>query len=86
MTEKKSTTQQTPPTFEDALKRLETLAAEMESGKLALDDMLGAFSEGQKLIQFCNKKLNEVEKKIEALVKNPDGTLGPDTELFPDTH
>jgi len=54
--------------FEAALKRLEEIVAAMESGTMDLDKMIASFQEGQKLLQFCNVKLNEVEKKIEAIV------------------
>ena len=67
-------------TFEKALARLEEIAAEMESGELGLEKMVAAFEEGQKLVKLCSTKLNEVEKKIELLVKNADGSV--DTEPF----
>jgi exodeoxyribonuclease VII small subunit len=54
--------------FETALKRLESIVAAMESGELDLDKMISSFQEGQRLLQFCTVKLNEVEKKIEAIV------------------
>lgn len=66
--------------FEKALARLEEIAAEMESGELGLEKMVAAFEEGQKLVKLCSSKLNEVEKKIEMLVKNADGSVG--TEPF----
>ena len=66
--------------FEKALARLEEIAAEMESGELGLEKMVAAFEEGQKLVKLCSSKLNEVEKKIEMLVKKSDGTVG--TEPF----
>ena len=68
------------PSFEKALARLEEIAAEMESGELGLEKMVAAFEEGQKLVKLCSSKLNEVEKKIEMLVKKSDGTTG--TEPF----
>ena len=68
------------PSFEKALARLEEIAAEMESGELGLEKMVAAFEEGQKLVKLCSSKLNEVEKKIEMLVKNSDGSVG--TEPF----
>lgn len=58
-----------PLGFESALTRLETIAAEMESGQLGLEDMVKAFEEGQKLVKACSSKLNEVEKRIEMLVQ-----------------
>ena len=66
--------------FEKALERLEEIAAAMESGDLGLEKMVEAFEEGQKLVKLCSSKLNEVEKKIEMLVKNSDGSVG--TEPF----
>jgi len=61
--------------FEKALTRLEEIAAEMESGELGLEKMVAAFEEGQKLVKLCSSKLNEVEKKIEMLVKKSDGSV-----------
>ncbi|MDD2520676.1 MAG: exodeoxyribonuclease VII small subunit [Kiritimatiellae bacterium] len=61
--------------FEKALERLEEIAAAMESGDLGLEKMVEAFEEGQKLVKLCSSKLNEVEKKIELLVKKADGSV-----------
>lgn len=63
------------PSFEKALARLEEIAAEMEGGELGLEKMVAAFEEGQKLVKLCSSKLNEVEKKIEMLVKKSDGAI-----------
>lgn len=62
-------------TFEDALKRLEELVARMEGGDLNLDDSLRSFEEGVKLTRFCEKKLDEAEKKVEILMKDKGGRL-----------
>ncbi|NLB65339.1 MAG: exodeoxyribonuclease VII small subunit [Lentisphaerae bacterium] len=61
--------------FEKALERLEEIAEEMEAGNLGLEKMVAAFEEGQKLVKLCSSKLNEVEKKIEMLVKKADGSI-----------
>jgi exodeoxyribonuclease VII small subunit len=60
--------------FESSLGRLEELVDEMESGELSLEGMIKHFEEGSKLVGLCTKKLNEVEQKIEKLVKK-DGEL-----------
>jgi len=65
MAEKKSRNQ----TFESALERLETIIAEMENGRMGLDEMAERFEEGTKLAGFCEKKLNEVERKISVLME-----------------
>ncbi len=59
--------------FDEALKRLEEIVVQMESGAMDLDAMVAAFEEGQRLIQFSSKKLNEVERRIEVLVKGDAG-------------
>jgi exodeoxyribonuclease VII small subunit len=58
--------------FEKALARLETIVGEMEGGELSLEKMMAHFEEGSGLVKFCSQKLNEVEKKIEVLVKKGD--------------
>lgn len=60
--------------FEEALKRLEELVNEMESGALSLDQMITHFEEGTGLLEKCGKQLNEVERRIEKLVKK-DGKI-----------
>ncbi len=55
--------------FEQSLNRLETLVSKMESGSLPLEEMIKHFEEGSSLVTLCSKKLNEVEQKIEKLVK-----------------
>lgn len=55
--------------FESSLERLEAMVEEMESGKLSLEQMIQHFEEGSKLVALCSGKLNEVEQKIEKLVK-----------------
>jgi exodeoxyribonuclease VII small subunit len=55
--------------FEQAMDRLDKIVSEMEGGSLSLEDMIARFEEGQGLLQTCGAKLNEVEKRIEVLVK-----------------
>lgn len=69
---KKESTEQN---FEQALGELEEVVEQLESGALPLDDSLAAFEKGVGLVKFCNQKLNEVEKKIELLLKDKDGRL-----------
>jgi len=62
--------------FEEALKKLEKIVEELESGKLPLDDSLKKYEEGVKLSRFCHKTLQSAQKKIELLTKK-----GEDWEL-----
>ena len=66
------------PGFEKSLERLETIVREMESGEISLEKMMKHFEEGMNLIGICSAKLNEVEHKIELLVKK-----GGQTTLAP---
>lgn len=60
--------------FETALAKLEAITTELEDGELSLDNSLKKFDEGMKLIQFCNQKLDDSQKKIDMLL-NKDGSL-----------
>jgi len=47
--------------FEEAIKKLEDISKELESGKLDLDESVSKFEEGMKLSKICTKMLNEAE-------------------------
>ena len=55
--------------FEQALKKLEKIAGELEGDDVTLDVSLTHYEEGMKLIGICNKRLQEAKKKVEVLVK-----------------
>ena len=59
--------------FEEAMERLGKIVESLESGDLSLEDSLGIFEEGMKLVGFCSKKLEEAEQKVTLLVKESEG-------------
>lgn len=59
--------------FEEALKKLEKIVEELESGKLSLDDSLKKYEEGVKLSRLCHKTLQAAQKKIQVLTKKGEG-------------
>ncbi len=65
--------------YEDALKRLEKLVAELDRSELDLETRLKKFEEGTKLARVLVKKLDQAKKKVELLVKTNVGeaTLVP---------
>jgi len=64
----KSSTPPTPPaSYEAAVEELEQLVARMESGQLALDDMLGAYQRGAVLLTYCRERLTAVEHQVRLL-------------------
>jgi exodeoxyribonuclease VII small subunit len=54
--------------FETALSELEKIVNNMETSQLPLDKMMKNYEKGKKISDFCTKKLEEFEKKIEILV------------------
>jgi exodeoxyribonuclease VII small subunit len=61
--------------FESALKSLEDIVTQLESGDLTLDRALELFEDGIKTSRFCNSKLEEAERKVEILIKTTDGAM-----------
>ncbi len=66
--------------FEEAIEKLQKITEELEQGELPLEETLQKFEEGTKLIDFCEKKLNETEKKIKVLMKEEDKLVLKDLE------
>lgn len=62
-------------TFENAMKKLEQIVLDLESGDQPLEKALKKFEEGVQLSRFCFEKLDETEKKITILLKDQDGNL-----------
>ena len=58
------------PDFEKSLEALEKILAEMESGKLSLDESLKAFERGVKLSAECRQALEEAEQRISLISEN----------------
>lgn len=62
-------------TFEQAMKQLEEIVQELESGDLPLDTAIKKFEEGVQLSKLCAEKLDETEKKISILLKDQAGNI-----------
>ena len=56
-----------PASYEAAQIELEQLVAKLESGDLALDQLLVAYQRGAELLKFCRDKLTAVEDQIKVL-------------------
>ena len=72
--------------YEEALKRLEKLVAELDRSELDLESRLKKFEEGTKLARILLKKLDQAKKKVELLVKANvgDASLVPFDDDLPD--
>lgn len=53
------------PTFEENLAALEALVQKLEAPETPLELVIASFSEGQKLLKACQKRLQEAELVLE---------------------
>ena len=81
---KPATRDECTSSFEDSLKELEKIVAELESGKLGLSDALARYEEGVKHLKGCQQLLEMAERKIE-LLSGMDADGNPITERFEET-
>lgn len=56
-----------PKDFESALAELEKIVAQMESGKLSLEDSLSAYERGASLLNFCREAISRAEQQVQML-------------------
>ncbi len=57
-------------TYEQAMKRLETIVAGLEQGTSELDALSDQIKEAQELMAFCQKKLTKVDTDIKTILNN----------------
>ena len=62
-------------TFELAMKQLEQIVQELESGDMALEKAIKKFEEGIQLSKYCTDKLDESEKRITILLQDAAGNV-----------
>lgn len=70
-----SRTKKEEKSFEEHLKALEGIVAELEEGNLTLQESLNRYQEGMKHLQICLKFLQEAEQTIEEVTRDEDGQL-----------
>jgi exodeoxyribonuclease VII small subunit len=62
------------PGFEAALKQLEAIVDRLEAGSLSLEESLAAFEQGIGLVRRLAATLDNVERKVEVLLRENGGT------------
>lgn len=55
-------------TYSEAMKRLETIVSQIESGELDIDELGNQLKEAQKLIKFCRDKLYKADEEIKQML------------------
>ncbi len=53
--------------FEQALRQLEQITAEIEDGTLPLEEVVAAYKRGVKLLAHCRQKLETAREAVETL-------------------
>ena len=54
--------------FEDALKELEAIVKELESGNVELDGAIDKYTEAMRLAKYCNEKLKSATDKVNKIL------------------
>lgn len=58
---------QKTPDFESAMAELEQIIADMEAGKLSLQDSLSAYKRGAELLAQCRTQLEDAQQQVRML-------------------
>ncbi|MEM9710387.1 MAG: exodeoxyribonuclease VII small subunit [Pseudomonadota bacterium] len=59
--------------FEDAMRELETVVSQLESGDVPLEDSIKLYERGAALKAHCQKKLAEAEEKVATITTDASG-------------
>ena len=70
-----SATQTSTLSFEDAMRELEAIVAQLEDGAPSLDEAISLVKRGQELALQCEQILNDAELALSTLVATGDGEL-----------
>lgn len=66
--------------FEDAMKKLEEIANELENNELSLEESVKKFEEGMNLSKQCKDSLDKAEKQITILIDGQEKEFDPSKE------
>jgi exodeoxyribonuclease VII small subunit len=61
--------------FEKALERLQEIVAELEDPEKGLEASLELFEEGVGLSRFCRLRIDEIEKRVEVVLRETPDSL-----------
>lgn len=63
------------PDLENAIIQLDAILAEMEGGKLPLNQLISRYEEGVKLVKLCQEQLHKAEQRIQIVTKEAEGVF-----------
>jgi exodeoxyribonuclease VII small subunit len=61
--------------FEQGLRKLEDIVNTLDEGQVSLDQALNLFKEGLHLSRELSKTLDDIERKVEIIIKKEDGSI-----------
>jgi exodeoxyribonuclease VII small subunit len=61
--------------FEDELAELEAIVGKIDSDELSLEESISAFENGVALVRSLNQRLDEVERRVELVLRDSRGEL-----------
>ena len=66
-----------PPSasFEEGMRALDAIVSRLEQGNLPLEESLAAFESGVALLRMLHLKLEEVEQRVDTLIRDAEGVL-----------
>lgn len=62
--------------FEDALRQLEAIVHQLETGSASLEDSIDLYARGERLKRHCDARLKAAQARIETLQIGADGMPG----------
>jgi len=66
--------------FETGLKELEEIVEKLENQEIELENSIKLYEKGMELVDFLNKKLEEVRKRIKIIEKKGNNFITKDFE------
>ena len=63
------------PTFESAMRELEGIVHELETGETGLEAAIAAYERGVTLKTFCEEKLRQAELRVEKIDSDAAGSV-----------
>ena len=67
MTKKPPPISAAPASYGDAVQQLEQLLAQLESGQMPLEELLGQYQRGAELLRYCRERLQVLEEQVKVL-------------------
>ena len=67
-------------TVDGSLRRLDEIVAQLEEGKLSLEESFALYEQGMKLADACDAMITSIEQKVRVI--SGDGEITDGTEEF----